>query len=181
MEANENELWAGNRGGLVLFDLEKEKIQLPQSLMVSYCRTSCFIMVMVVLTISILVLPLVLPPLPPPPLILLFVPLMILSLLVLLALRSSQMPNMDTTSAVWLQILISLLSLLRSLVSLYRAFWWFIQENWPDIYLCCKIKSVHQDYAWYIISLVVFLALNPSQTFFWFCILLLINQFMRWF
>jgi hypothetical protein len=25
------------------------------------------------------------------------------------------------------------------------------------------------------------LALNPSQTFFWFCILLLINQFMRWF
>ncbi|KAJ6921406.1 hypothetical protein NC652_015342 [Populus alba x Populus x berolinensis] len=80
--------------------MKKEKIQQAQSLMVSYCRTSCFVVVMVVLTISILVLPLVLPPLPPPPLVLLFVPLMILSLLVLLALRSSQMPNMDTTAAV---------------------------------------------------------------------------------
>ncbi|KAJ6912565.1 hypothetical protein NC651_015092 [Populus alba x Populus x berolinensis] len=86
--------------GCALHDGMKEKIQQAQSLMVSYCRTSCFVVVMVVLTISILVLPLVLPPLPPPPLVLLFVPLMILSLLVLLALRSSQMPNMDTAAAV---------------------------------------------------------------------------------
>lgn len=103
MEAHEIEWWAGSHGGLELFDWRK-RIHLVQSLMVSYYTTR-FIIVMVMLTVSILVLPPVLPPLPPPPLVLLLVPVMIMSLLVLLALSPiSQMPNVSTASAIWLWI-----------------------------------------------------------------------------
>ncbi|KAG5242522.1 hypothetical protein IMY05_006G0027100 [Salix suchowensis] len=47
------------------------------------------IMFMVLLTLILLVLPPVLPPLPPPPLFLLFVPVMIMSVLVMVALSPS--------------------------------------------------------------------------------------------
>ncbi|KAI5583671.1 hypothetical protein POPTR_006G038000v4 [Populus trichocarpa] len=47
------------------------------------------IMFMVVVTLILLMLPPVLPPLPPPPLCLLFVPVMIMSVLVMLALSPS--------------------------------------------------------------------------------------------
>lgn len=61
-----------------------------------------FFTVMVVLTISLLVLPLVLPPLPPPPLMLLFVPVLIMSLLFVLALTPSQVPDIVDPS-IWFQ------------------------------------------------------------------------------
>ncbi|KAG2687344.1 hypothetical protein I3843_09G047600 [Carya illinoinensis] len=51
------------------------------------------VMILVSATFVLLVLPLVLPPLSPPPLILLFVPVMIISVLVFLALSQPQLPN----------------------------------------------------------------------------------------
>ncbi|KAG2683595.1 hypothetical protein I3760_10G038900 [Carya illinoinensis] len=49
--------------------------------------------VMVALTLFLLVLPLLLPPLSPPPLMLLFVPVMIISLLLFFAFSQPQVPN----------------------------------------------------------------------------------------
>ncbi|KAG8648991.1 hypothetical protein MANES_08G058601v8 [Manihot esculenta] len=54
--------------------------------------------VMVVFTFFLLVLPLVLPPLPPPPLFLLFLPVLIMSALIFLALTPSNVPDTDSIS-----------------------------------------------------------------------------------
>ncbi|KAI3667242.1 hypothetical protein L6452_42292 [Arctium lappa] len=48
--------------------------------------------VMVLFTVSLVVLPLVLPPLPPPPPLLLFVPVLIMSVLLFLAFAPSKLP-----------------------------------------------------------------------------------------
>ncbi|KAI3682338.1 hypothetical protein L1987_82258 [Smallanthus sonchifolius] len=48
--------------------------------------------VMMLFTVSLVVLPLVLPPLPPPPPLLLFVPVLIMSVLIFLAFAPSELP-----------------------------------------------------------------------------------------
>lgn len=164
MEAHEIEWWAGSHGGLELFDWRK-RIHLVQSLMVSYYTTR-FIIVMVMLTVSILVLPPVLPPLPPPPLVLLFVPVMIMSLLVLLALSPiSQMPNVETTSAIWLwkessRLLVSL----SSSISLQPSSIFVLQDTW---------------YIYHLPS--CFLGLNSITIFFLVCFFFFMNKTFWWF
>ncbi|KAJ6304245.1 hypothetical protein OIU77_018004 [Salix suchowensis] len=56
------------------------------------------IIFLVFLTMLLVVLPLLLPPLPPPPSILMFVPVLIMSFLVLLAFSSSQIPHIALSS-----------------------------------------------------------------------------------
>ena len=53
------------------------------------------VLLMVMFSVAVLVLPLVLPALPPPPVILMLIPVLIMSLLVMLALSSSYVPQSD--------------------------------------------------------------------------------------
>ncbi|OAY40232.1 protein ORGAN SIZE RELATED 1-like [Manihot esculenta] len=58
------------------------------------------VVIMVLLALSLLLLPVVLPPLSPPPLLFLFVPVFIMSVLVLLALSPSHEPNIAVDNTV---------------------------------------------------------------------------------
>ncbi|KAK7267155.1 hypothetical protein RIF29_19819 [Crotalaria pallida] len=49
---------------------------------------------MVVLSITLVVLPLLLPPLPPPPIVLMFVPVLVMSLLIMLVVSHKPFPDM---------------------------------------------------------------------------------------
>ncbi|KAI6673692.1 hypothetical protein NL676_001598 [Syzygium grande] len=69
----------------------------PDALMVKYFSARSVVL-LALLAISLLVLPLVLPPLPPPPALLLFVPVLIMSVLILLAFSPSKMTNVIVTS-----------------------------------------------------------------------------------
>ncbi|KAL9373599.1 hypothetical protein Peur_033219 [Populus x canadensis] len=68
-----------------------------KSLMFRYFSLRSIIF-LVFLTMLLVVLPLLLPPLPPPPSVLMFVPVLIMSFLVLLAFSSSQIPHSALSS-----------------------------------------------------------------------------------
>ncbi|KAI5583673.1 hypothetical protein POPTR_006G038201v4 [Populus trichocarpa] len=71
--------------------------------MVKSLMFKCFslrsIIFLVFLTMLLVLLPLMLPPLPPPPSILMFLPVLIMSFLILLAFSSSQIPHIALHSS----------------------------------------------------------------------------------
>ncbi|KAI6673695.1 hypothetical protein NL676_001601 [Syzygium grande] len=75
----------------------KNIIEKPEALMVNYFSARSVVLLLV-LAISLLVLPLLLPPLPPPPALLLLVPVLIMSVLILLAFSPAHMPNVIVNS-----------------------------------------------------------------------------------